>query len=139
MKPIREFARCTLSAVACPRLFIMGLALCQVAGCGPSPGEISGTVTFQGKTLASGTVIIVGSDLLTYYGNIEDDGTYTVAKVPTGPAKIVVFSPPAFRADPKKWFPLPKKYEEFETSGLTLTVTAESVEEPAGHSIGVGV
>ena len=69
-------------------------------------------------------------------------------KVPAGPAKIIVLSPrpgPAmdmrqmmqnrqkgfegpiplvpFRGDLDKWFPLPDKYKEFDTSGLTLTVT----------------
>jgi hypothetical protein len=119
-------------------------------GCGAGVGSITGTVTFQNKPVASGTVVVVGSDLLPYYGNINDDGTYTVPKVPTGVAKIAVFSPgpdaeapvrpylptanPAFqkkvparvfRGDPQKWFPLPEKYRDFDTSGLSMTVMGE--------------
>jgi hypothetical protein len=114
------------------------------AGCGGG-GSVTGTVTFRNKAVASGTVVVVGSDLLAYYGNIEDDGTFTVPKVPTGFAKIAVFSPgpgavrpdlpaanpgfqtkmPArvFRGDPLKWFPLPDKYRDFDTSRLSMTVT----------------
>jgi hypothetical protein len=128
-------------------LCLVGVALLGSAGCGRGSGAVTGVVTFQNKTVASGTVIIVGSDLLPYYGNIEADGTYTVPRVPIGFAKIAVFSPgpdsasqfrsdlPAakpgvekralssvFRGDPKTWFPLPEKYREFDTSGLTLTV-----------------
>jgi hypothetical protein len=124
------------------------LALLASTGCSAGTGAVAGTVTYQGKTVASGTVLIVASDSLPYYGTIQDDGTYTVLKVPTGPAKMAVLSPgpdagknfelilkvtkrgfegpdrpPAFRGDPKKWFPLPDKYREFNDSGLTVTVT----------------
>jgi hypothetical protein len=128
--------------------FGLGLALLASAGCGAESGAVTGTVSFQGKSVASGTVIIVGADSLPYYGAIQDDGTYTIARVPTGLAKIAVLSPGpdsgpnirmayaasqrgfekkvaprAFRGDPHKWFPLPEKCAEFDTSGLTLTVT----------------
>ena len=106
-----------------------------------------GTVTYQGKTVVSGTVIIRGSDRLPYSGTIEEDGTYLVRDVPTGLAKITVVSlpshrgrreelfrrrakgaedvetPPQARVDFPKWFPLPEKYQRFDDAGLTLTVT----------------
>jgi hypothetical protein len=129
---------CALTLMACAPL--------AGAGCG---GSITGTVTFQNKPVASGTVVVVGSDMLPHYGTIEDDGGYTVPSVPTGLAKIAVFSPgpdgarPAypdlpdaepvlpkrasarvFRGDPQKWFPLPDKYRDFDASGLGLTVTS---------------
>lgn len=118
------------------------------AGCGPGVGSITGTVTFQGRPVACGTVVVVGSDLLPYYGTIKEDGSYTVPKIPTGLAKIAVFSPGpdaqdadehdppaaislvrkrtparAFGGDPDKWFPLPEKYQDFDLSELSLTVT----------------
>src|SRR4029077_6705571 len=114
-----------------PACCLFCLTFLAITGCGAGTGDVTGTVTYQGKTVASGTVLIVGSDSLPYYGNIQDDGTYTVPKVPTGPAKIAVLSPGpdagknveailrvtkrgvegparplAFRGDPKKWFPL---------------------------------
>src|SRR5215475_11261466 len=69
------------------------LALLAVSGCA-SQGDVTGTVTYQGKNVASGSVIIRGSDLLPYSGAIEEDGTYVVRNVPTGLAKITVVSLP---------------------------------------------
>ena len=87
--------------------------------------------------------------MITYLGSIDEDGNYTVSKVPTGPATIVVVSmnpqvrvnpaalddmdmmkrrlvkavpKPTPRSDPKKWFPIPQKYEDFSTTDLTLKV-----------------
>ena len=131
------------------QLFGLGaFALLAVAGCGARTGDVTGTVTYQGKTVASGTVIIAGSDDLPYYGVLKEDGSFVVSKVPLGLARIAVVSPgpddgknvgsilqmtkkglakpaarPPFRGDPDKWFPLPKEYRDFDTSGLTVTVT----------------
>jgi hypothetical protein len=127
---------------------LLGLALFRIVGCAASTGDVTGTVTYGGKTVASGTVLIVGSDSLPYYGTIHDDGSYMVARVPAGLARIAVLSPgpdagknvesilqitrkgregpdrpPSFRGDREKWFPLPDKYREFKESGLTVTVT----------------
>jgi hypothetical protein len=129
-----------------------GLATAFLSGCGASVGDVNGTVTCGNKTLASGAVIIRGSDMITYHGSIDEDGNYTVSNVPTGPATIVVVSmnpqvsvdpatfdegdmikqrfvkaaPPAAkpmpRSEPKRWFPIPKKYEDFRTTDLTLNV-----------------
>jgi hypothetical protein len=126
--------------------WIVSAALIVTAGCGARAGDVTGTVTYQGKTVASGTVIIAGSDSLTYYGTIENDGSYRVAKVPIGLARLTVVSPgpvdadlagakppantklpirreaPRFRGDPAKWFPIPKELGDFATSGLTVSV-----------------
>ncbi len=68
------------------------LATAVITGCGAGVGDVTGTVTCGNKTLASGTVVIRGSDMIPYHGNIDEDGNYTVSKVPTGPATIVVVS-----------------------------------------------
>jgi hypothetical protein len=130
-----------------------GLALYALSGCGLGTGEVTGSVKYQGKIVAGGSVIIRGSDRLPYSGTINEDGTYRVLNVPTGPATITVHSPgpaadidpgadvrlllrkskksfttppkPAlFAGDRDKWFRLPDKYQEFDQSGLTLTVKA---------------
>ena len=130
-------------------IFSASLATAVITGCGAGVGDVTGTVTCGNKTLASGTVVIRGSDMITYHGSIDEDGNYTVSKVPTGPATIVVVSmnpqvrvnpaalddmdmmkrrlvkavpKPMPRSDPKKWFPIPQKYEDFSTTDLTLTV-----------------
>ena len=131
------------------RILGAGLAIAVVTGCGAGVGDVTGTVTCGNKTLASGTIVIRGSDMIPYHGCIDQDGKYTVSKVPTGPATIVVVSmnpqvsvhpaalddmdmlkwrlvkavpKPTPRSDPKKWFPIPKKYEDFSTTDLTLNV-----------------
>jgi hypothetical protein len=130
------------------RFVFIAFSLFTLTGCGASTGAVTGTVTYQNKTVASGTVVVFGSDSLPYYGIIQEDGSYTVPKVPAGPAKIAVVSPgpdagqhmppfvmagpgkvksatpPPFRGDPKKWFPLPARYRDFDDSGLTVTVTS---------------
>ena len=112
-------------------------------GCGATTGDVTGTVTYQGKIVGSGEVIIAASDSLPYYGAIQDDGSYIVPKVPLGSSKIAVVSPdpdagndmafkmnksikppgpaPA-RGDPSKWFALPDDYRHFDKSNLTVTV-----------------
>jgi hypothetical protein len=70
-----------------PVLVVWGLACVAIVGCGANNGDVTGTVTFQGNTVRTGSVIIVASDLLPYNGNIQEDGSYMVPKVPIGLGK----------------------------------------------------
>src|SRR5437879_2712203 len=67
-----------------------------MVGCGGGQGDLSGKVimTEGGKTrtLAMGSVMVIGRDGRPYYSEIEDDGSYKVTGVPTGEATIVVTS-----------------------------------------------
>ena len=110
-----------------------------IAGCGkPSTGEVSGKVTFRGEPVASGTIAFVGADGHVTSGMIEG-GTYRLAKVPLGPARITVFAAPASmpivplemikkgtapppRPPQKKRAPIPTRYQDARQSGLTYTV-----------------
>ena len=123
---------------------LAGLGLCLVtagAGCGPGKGDMSGTVTFKGKPVTSGTVDFLGSDGIHHYAAIEGDGTYSIKGVPGGAAKVGVYSPdpsdtaalsrggsgkpsraaqnPGSRAG---WFSIPDKYGDPAASGLTFTI-----------------
>ncbi len=73
-------------------LLVGGLVF--LSGCS-GLASVSGTVTFKGngKKLMSGTVMVLGSDQIPHYGEIKEDGTYTVPGVPRGPARITVSSP----------------------------------------------
>lgn len=127
-------------------------ALLALAGCGGSTATVSGKVTYQGKPVVFGSVVLIGADGLPKNGQIQPDGTFTVAGVAVGTAKVAVSSPmppgaetgkksaaggkdagdddkipPAGGSgvDPavaKAWFPLPEKYGDPEKSGLTVTV-----------------
>lgn len=117
------------------------MALALGAGCGGS-GDVSGKVTYKGKAVASGAVLVFASDQLPYYAEIQKDGSFAVAGVPRGEALIGVNSPdpkvlyapvatklgkklpPASPPDPRNWFPLPAKAGDPTTSGLTATIVA---------------
>jgi hypothetical protein len=72
--------------------FVLALALLTV-GCS-SKGTVSGKVIYKGKPLAGGMVTFVpegGGAAVT--APIQEDGSYTIAKIPPGPVKIAVFLP----------------------------------------------
>jgi hypothetical protein len=62
------------------------------AGCSRT-GKVSGKVTYKGQTLKAGTVQFFpegkGGD---YSSPIKEDGSYSISKIPPGPAKIAVVS-----------------------------------------------
>jgi hypothetical protein len=117
-------------------------------GCGPRTADVAGVVTFEGKPVGFGNVVLIASDGATRYGSIQQDGSYRVAKVPLGPAKVMVSSPPPPGAGPpqektaidiekaqmggppppidqnlvKLWFPIPSRYGNPDQSGLTVNV-----------------
>jgi hypothetical protein len=122
------------------------------AGCEKPRGDVSGKVSYKGKPVAYGTVNVIASDQMTYYGVIHADGTYAIQSVPTGPIRLGVYSPdpyfeppvpPAVKAAMAKarekaeaegkglprppkgvWVQLPAKYADPVTSDLTGDVTA---------------
>jgi hypothetical protein len=123
----------------CPgRAVGAALLLWAVAGCG-SHGNVSGTVSYQGKPLVWGTVQFEGSDGIVRSGNIDTDGHYTISGVATGEAKVAVSSinpkssdfqpmqregapPPKPRPEITGWFEIPKKYDTPFGSGLTYPI-----------------
>jgi hypothetical protein len=118
---------------------ILTLALSCASGCGNArDGVVTGKVTHQGKTLASGTVVLFGEDNQPVQAPIGPDGAYRIHGAPYGLARLAVFSPgagkplpartvkdkikapPPSAPDTSKWFPIPDIYTNPETSGLTL-------------------
>ena len=132
------------------RVIVAAAVLAAVAGCGGTYTDVSGKVSYQGRPVVYGTVSVIGPDRKTYYGVINQDGTFTVAHVPTGAVKLGVYSPdpyfePPISAEQKakveelrrtsgipippkppkgKWFRLPGKYADPVSSGLTAEVSA---------------
>lgn len=87
-------------AVGPALLFIL---LGGVAGCGARVGDVSGKVTYQGKTVVCGTVVLAGPDGMTKTGNIAPDGTYSITGLGAGTVGVAVFSlDPARPLDPYK-------------------------------------
>lgn len=122
--------------------FIIGLA----AFASGSSATVTGKVTFLGRPLVCGSVVLRGPDGKSAAGRIEQDGSYTVKDAPTGEVLVAVSSPDplvqhyatqlkssrervpvaqwsAPTVDRKQWFSIPNRYENPATSGITLTVT----------------
>jgi hypothetical protein len=113
------------------------LALLLLApGCSPGVGKVAGTVTYQGKPVAGGTVTFYDAANGARSSPIADDGTYSIDKVPVGHARITVTVPvsigfrgaegakPAGGPPAAKAPPVPAKYGDAEKSGLTYDVQA---------------
>jgi hypothetical protein len=130
------------------------LLLMAVTGCGSGTADISGRVTYQGKPLPAGAVIIHGANGKVQSGPISADGTYAIYKAPVGDVKIAVVTPKppppqpaatpgmkrskgggrkhpgAAEAHPPppvdKFVPIPERYKDPEQSGLTFTLKSGS-------------
>jgi hypothetical protein len=115
-------------------------ALVLASGCGSGTGTAAGKVIYQGKPVVWGSVILKAADGSVHQIGISPDGTYRLDRVPSGPAKVGVSSPdptPSARAKenadarvpagpprppPGAWFPLPARYTDPATSGVTVQV-----------------
>lgn len=134
---MRLAARGPKLRTAVPMIVLAGLV--AAAGCSRrETGNVSGKVTYKGKSLASGSVIFTTPDAPAVPANINPDGTYTCKDVLEGQAVVAVISPndasearetaaqkpgiqmEAAKFDPKKWFPIPAKYGQ--NSPLTFQV-----------------
>ncbi len=123
---------------------LVTVVLLAASGCG-NQATVTGTVTYKGRPVTYGTVIVVSASNVARTGVIYPDGTYTVVGLPPGAAKIGVVShdptkgrsilhhnkpvrrtkkgkPPVKPAPPKEWFPLPRSLEDPATSGLVCSV-----------------
>src|SRR5262245_50664021 len=58
-------------------------------GCVRPTGEISGTVTYRGKPLPSGTVTCLDVNNQALGSSAISQGSYSIARVPVGPVKII--------------------------------------------------
>lgn len=130
------------------RLIQMGVLLAAAAltGCGPSTTDMTGKVTYQGKPVVYGSVVVIDSAGAPKSGQIQPDGTYLVSGVLVGPVKAAVTSPPPPGSQPaaktrsdardaddkppppdipaappeviKNWVALPNKFGDLNDSGL---------------------
>jgi hypothetical protein len=112
------------------RCAVPAAALLLLSGCG-GPGTVTGKVTFKGGPLPGGLVTVVDAVDNRYPGQIQKDGTYMVANVPPGPAKIVVGTTakmgsimhPEDRKEPYgPYVQIPMRYAQPDKSGFALNV-----------------
>ncbi len=120
-------------------------------GCSPPTATVSGTVKApDGTVLKGGSVVFYDADGKTYRSEIDENGKYTIEKVPPGKVTVTVDTsmlkaasqarvnpaPPDAKGggqkqtDPaeaaKRYVPIPPGYADPQSSGLTYTVTAGS-------------
>jgi hypothetical protein len=136
-------------------LLLMTLFVFSV-GCGPNykaRGSVKGKVTFEGKSLPTGTVVFLGKNNMSGSAAIDKDGNYSLPDAPLGDVTIIVMVPkpppgglekmklpPGTKEGksidpegsgksisimgtlPTHIVPIPDKYGNEATSGLTYTV-----------------
>jgi hypothetical protein len=86
------------------------LILLALAGCGSGTGEVKGRVTFRGKPVVFGSVVMVGADNKLASGPLDAKGRYAINGVPLGTVQVAVVSPnPAPPPPSPEWI---KRQEE---------------------------
>jgi hypothetical protein len=109
------------------------LVLLVLAGCGEKPGTVEGKVSVDGTPVTSGSVFFTRADGEARAVYIGNKGTYRALNIRPGPVKVSVM-PPAhvdskkrvgsdeWEKPPQRHAPIPKKYTNADTSGLSTTV-----------------
>lgn len=70
---------------------VMALGLVTLAGCSRPVGTVKGKVTYMNKALKGGSVTFVSNEgRQSFSGNIEEDGSYTIANATGGDYKVCV-------------------------------------------------
>lgn len=123
----------------------MALLSVTLAGCSDASSVLHGSVTHRGRSVTSGSVIVLNDDGRAHSGVIQPDGTYRVERVGRGTVRIGVLSPDPARArsivksegeipksksksksgtgnDRSGWFPLPRDIGDPQKSGITCSV-----------------
>ena len=132
------------------RLLILGAL--AVAGCGNQTGSVSGKISYHGKPVVTGSVVLVNEETLApFQDSIRPDGTYHIGNVPYGVYKVAVHSAdpgrrpdisrpvpdnltkkpketelPSPRTSADKWFAIPERYRDWRLSDLCVTVSQSS-------------
>lgn len=116
--------------------------LVLLTGCGgenlKNPPQLTGRVLFQGQPLPGGEIRLRAKDpdsiVQETTAAIRLDGTYLVADAPCGPVDVLVNteiaralaemakSNPHAGLTPVEYVPIPKKYWDYQTSGLGFEI-----------------
>lgn len=106
-----------------------------LSGCGSRSNSttVSGHISYQQKVVSDGLINFVATGGRPIGGSIHSDGTYSV-QLPPGEYKVRIDTPPEFPVGYKEGDALPstaarqvpEKYANFNSSGLSATVTSQS-------------
>lgn len=124
------------------RLAFLSLLVASI-GCSSSGSTttVTGKITYDGKPVTTGLINFMVEGGRPLGGGIESDGSYSF-DLPPGDYKVRIDSPPppdpaSLEAPPSTPAPagrplvgqVPPKFANYETSGLTLTVGADSSQQ----------
>lgn len=111
------------------------VAAAMLVGCGGAAGpttKVSGKVTFEGKPIVNGSINFLATGKRPLGGFLKPDATYE-AELPPGEYQVLIDSPiqlpEGFKeGDPMPNIPrpLPEKYANYNTSGLTASVKSQA-------------
>lgn len=123
---------------------LVAFAAVFASGCGSETATVTGRVTYQGRPVTNGSVIVYCSDKQIVRGNIGPDGAYTIPNVPRGTLAVTVQTharipaglkmqqnlppssggpvPPTAPADDTTRVFVPARYALPEESGLSVVV-----------------
>jgi hypothetical protein len=107
----------------------------------PHSGTISGKVFFRGRPLPGGTISFAPAKGKAVVVSLRGDGTYAAARLPVGELRVAIETesvapkpprakdakttpPPPPPPGGPRYVPIPRKYGDLNTSGLTLEVKA---------------
>ena len=114
------------------------------SGCGSQTATVVGRVTYQGKPVCGGSVIVYCSDKQIARGIIGVDGTYSIPNVPYGPGAVTVQAPARVPAGlrmqqtlpPSSGGPIPPTVEASEPSRSTIP-PRYALPEESGLSVAI--
>jgi hypothetical protein len=124
---------------------LVGLVVCLASGCTAKKATVSGKVLFKGGPLPGGIIALVAENGKNFGGDINETGEYSVKDVPPGTYRVMVDNtnlqmqdrmgtlpgaPPGTpmpempARKPGRYVPIPEKFRQGDTSGLSLTVAS---------------
>jgi hypothetical protein len=113
---------------------LAGVVSClALAGCSKGTpayenrSQVTGSVTFQGKPVRAGSVVMVAKDNPGMMGAsvIREDGSFAFADAPLGPVALSVTTESVkFGGNQNNYVEIPAKYGDPATSGLTAEIKA---------------
>lgn len=115
---------------ACQLAPLAALILSAIAalGCGAEKqipkdrAEISGTVAFDGKPLPAGSINFESTERYARSPAAIRDGKFTTDRAPIGKVLVSIQTSSVQFGAPDLYVPIPAKYEDSSTSGLTAEI-----------------
>jgi hypothetical protein len=115
-----------------PCIAISILVLAITVGCTKKAQKVetnrslaTALVTLDGKPLPGGNVTIISAKdpIFRTTATIGPDGLFVIGDAPTGEVLIAIDTEPIRVFNPKQYVPIPAKYADVRTSGLTANIT----------------